>query len=189
MIIVDDKSLRVFRMRFYTSQEDAINGVNENFKNFTKVKPDFQTYEMCLDVVSKWGLTIIFVKGDYRTLELCLAAVKQNNDAIKYVPAEFLERCRQEITTDGQILHIENLSSLPSAYSFSDFVDPYTLDSLIEGETYAFIVENDKWYLAGSYSMFQDMISTRYRRSNLSSLFVPFKNNLVQTSQLVWVKY
>jgi hypothetical protein len=62
------------------------------------------------------------------------------------------------------------------------------MDSLEEGKVYGFLVEDEKWYLAGSLESINRMIESRLRGSSKRAVFVPVKNSLIETSKIVWVK-
>jgi hypothetical protein len=50
------------------------------------------------------------------------------------------------------------------------------------------LIENDKWYLAGSLEHFNEMIDCGFRGSCKRSVFVTIKNTLVDVSEIKWVK-
>ena len=58
------------------------------------VPSSVRTYEICLEAVRNYGLSIEWVPADIMTYELCLEAVKQNGLALKYIPFEF---CNNEL--------------------------------------------------------------------------------------------
>jgi hypothetical protein len=62
------------------------------------------------------------------------------------------------------------------------------MEQLEEGKIYGFLIENEKWYLAGSLESINRMIESRLRGSSKRAFFVPIKNKLVETSKIVWVK-
>jgi hypothetical protein len=65
---------------------------------------------------------------------------------------------------------------------------PFTLDTPETGKVYGFLVENDKWYLAGSFEFFNTMIDNRFRNSTKNKVFVSIKNSLVDVKEIKWVK-
>ncbi len=77
---------------------------------------------------------------------------------------------------------------VPNIFNICDFTDPITLEPLVKGEVYGFLVEGDKWYLAGSLKKFNNMIEIGFRNSTKCRVFVPYKNCIVDTSDIKWVK-
>ena len=65
---------------------------------------------------------------------------------------------------------------------------PFTLDTPERGKVYGFLIENDKWYLAGSLDFFNTMIDNRFRNSTKHKVFVSIKNSLVDVKEIKWVK-
>ncbi len=70
-------------------------------------------------------------------------------------------------------------STFPEGVKAADFTDPINLDELKEGEVYGFLVEDKKWYIAGSLKNINAMILSKFRGSSTEKVFVPFKNVLV----------
>ncbi len=68
-----------------------------------------------------------------------------------------------------------------------EFEDPVTMDSLQEGQLYAFFVKNEKTFFAGSLSMFQTFISMGQNGSTINKVLVPLLNKLTPTYELEWV--
>jgi hypothetical protein len=68
-----------------------------------------------------------------------------------------------------------------------EFEDPVTMDSLQEGQLYAFFVKNEKIFFAGSLTMFQTFISMGQNGSTINNVLIPLLNKLTPTSELEWV--
>jgi hypothetical protein len=62
------------------------------------------------------------------------------------------------------------------------------LDSLESGKVYGFLVENNKWYLAGSLEMFNNMIDNEFRGTNKHKVFITIKNTLIDINEIKWVR-
>lgn len=75
----------------HQTKEICKNALKQNINAFKFVQKQFQTYEMCHDVVEKNGLLLEFV--DKKTIDLCVIAMKQNRNALSHVPTEFLSEC------------------------------------------------------------------------------------------------
>jgi hypothetical protein len=132
--------------------------------------------------VKQNGFALEFVKD--QTIELCQAAVDENVDAMKFVKPDFLNR----VNVSTHIINPTVFTVLPTSVTIDDLTDPITLDSPKSGEVYGFLVEGDKWHLAGSLSTFNEMIENRFQGSSKGRVFVPIKNVLVATELLRWVK-
>jgi hypothetical protein len=92
-----------------------------------------------------------------------------------------------EIVDKQDHLTPTEFAALPSGITAADFTDPISLEEPQEGEVYGFCVEGDNWFLAGSLKDFNSMIETRFKESNSSYIFVPFKNQKVKTADMKWV--
>ena len=113
-----------------------------------------------------------------------MVAVENKPDAIEYVKLEYRDICLH------LYIQIEpnSFTTLPDHISPSDFTDPITLDSLEVGKIYGFLVENEKWYIAGSLESINGMIENKFRGSSKRAVFIPIKNELVETDKIIWVK-
>jgi hypothetical protein len=160
-----------------------------------------QTEFLCLEAVKQNGLALEFVEE--QTQEICMEAVRQNGLAIQYVIYQTIELCevafqQTKLSQEYMVepfqdefkdnVHPTHLETLPEFVSVSDFTDPITLDPLIAHEIYGWIVEGEKWYLAGSLETINEMIETNYKHSSLDAVFIPMKNSLFPVSQLHWVR-
>lgn len=162
---------------------------------------EYQTEFLCLEAVKQNGLALEFVEE--QTDEICMEAVRQNGLAIQYVFHQTMELCeaafrqtklsreymvepfQEEFKTMIRLTHLE---MLPESMSFSDYTDPITLEPLVSDTIYGWIVENDRWYLAGSLETMNTMIETNYKHSSMDAVFIPIKNNLFPVSKLHWVR-
>ena len=79
-------------------------------------------------------------------------------------------------------------AALPDGITVANFTEPISLEEPKKGEIYGFCVENGRWYLAGSLNDLNMMIKTRFGNSSNSSVFVPFKNALVASKDIQWVR-
>jgi hypothetical protein len=170
---------------------------------------DIQTRELCLIAVKIDGYTLQHVKE--QTHEICLAAIKQNVWALQYVKEQTPEICIAACEENYNCIklvkpemyqyipNIENIleecpiephtfEKFPRGISNTDFIDPITIDNLIEGEIYGFIIEQGKWYVAGSLKNINKMILSKFRESSYEYVFVPFKNALVSVEEIKWVR-
>lgn len=71
--------------------KDIYNNFLQEIKNGTMlgyVPKEYRTYELCLEAVKHYGLSLCMVPQEYRDYELCLEAVKQYGFALIYVPEE-----------------------------------------------------------------------------------------------------
>jgi hypothetical protein len=169
-----------------------------------------QTPEICLAAVKQDGKALEYVV--HQTLEICLAAVKNNGRALEYVEEQTPEICIAAIDTDdgykyakyvdpdlyhhikhligkvrSNLINPSEFVSFPEGVSSADFTDPITLDCLKEGEIYGFLVDCQKWYVAGSLKNMNRMIISKFRESSNEYVFVPFKNSLISVEEIKWV--
>jgi hypothetical protein len=79
-----------------------------------------------------------------------------------------------------------SLEWLPASVNYKEIADPFTHDELHDDEIYGWIVENGKWYLAGSLTVFNQMISNDYKESSADSVFIPIKNALYPVKDIRW---
>jgi hypothetical protein len=93
---------------------------------------------------------------------------------------------RKELFNPG--IAVTSYISLPSNVSVDDFTDPITLDALESGQVYGFLIENDHWYLAGSLTNINALISIKFRGSSTKNVFIPCKNAMVPVKKLKWVR-
>jgi hypothetical protein len=162
-----------------------------------------KTFNVCIAALKKKGSMIqyisnpslelckIAVESDYtaiayftQTEEICRIAFNKNPNSVLYMKPEF------KILFDTSVLiKPSNPIPFPSHLNPDDFTDPISFDSLQKDSIYGFLVENDKWYLAGSLTSFNHMIAHNVRNSSKHSVFVPIKNCMVSTSDIIWVKF
>lgn len=160
-----------------------------------------QTPEICLAAVQKNGEALQFVKE--QTSEICLAAVKRDGWALNYVKEQTHEICFAAVSNepdafdfvDPSLKYIFDIKiepttfvDLPSYVNWKELTDPITLDPLIKGEIYGWIVEGERWYLAGSLTSFNIMIRTVFKNSYAAFVFVPMKNSLYPVKDIQWVR-
>ena len=160
-----------------------------------------QTDEICLAAVKQNGLALEFVEE--QTDEICLAAVRQNGFAIKYVLEQTIELCEaayQQIKQSkeymdeqfqsyfSQAIRPTYYEQLPDFVERSELTDPITLEQLSSQTVSGWIVEENKWYFAGSLVSFNEMIELSYKGSSDTHVFVPLKNDLFPIKNLHWVR-
>ncbi len=162
---------------------------------------EYQTEFLCFEAVKQNGLALEFVEE--QTHEICMEAVRQNGLAIQYVFVQTLELCevayeqtklaREYMWEEFQevfrvVVRPRCYETPPESMNYSDFTDPITLEPLVSDTIYAWIVEGEKWYLAGSLETINEMIETNYKQSSLDSVFIPIKNALFPVNDLHWVR-
>jgi hypothetical protein len=140
-----------------------------------------QTPEICIAAVQQTGLALKHVKE--QTPEICIAAVQQDEKALHFVRPEFKHLCVKTTQLQPTVF-----VTLPSSVDWKEITDPITLDSLIEGEIYGWIVEKENWYLAGSLTSFNTMIQNQFKGSTSNNVFVPIKNALVPVKDIQWAR-
>ncbi len=162
-----------------------------------------QTPEICLESVKNYGMNLFYVKE--QTREICIEAVKHDGFSLQYVKEQTREICIEAVRQDGRALQHVNpefinllqiidsiepteFVAFPSHLNLADFTDPITLEELVPGEVYGFLVEDNTWYLAGSLKNCNTMIKQMFRGSSKNKVFVPIKNKLVPVEHILWVK-
>lgn len=162
-----------------------------------------KTFNVCMTALKKYGRAIqwipnpsfefckIAVESDYtaiayftQTEEICRIAFNKNPNAVLYMKPQF-----KILFDTSNLIKPSNPIPFPSHLNPDDFTDPISFDSLQKDSIYGFLVENDKWYLAGSLTSFNHMIAHNVRNSSKHSVFVPIKNSMYSTSTIIWVKF
>jgi hypothetical protein len=206
-LCLEDIRINPFAIEYIKEQtpEICLEAVKQNGETLQYVKE--QTPEICLAAVKDFGYALQYVKE--QTPEICLEAVKQYEESIKYIKEQTPELCliaydqnpyiaikyiKPEILQ--QIYHIilndtiepSEFINFPEGINATDFTDPITLDELIKGEIYGFLIEGIKMYLVGSLNNINIMIKNKFRKSTTRNIFVPYKNELVHVSKIKWVR-
>ncbi len=170
-----------FALQFVKEQTPEICLAAVQKDGYTIYNVKEQTPEICLAAVQQCGYALEFVKE--QTPEICLAAFKQNKWVLELVRPEFKHLCVETIQIQPTAF-----VTLPSSVNWKELTDPITLDGLIEGEIYGWIVESEKWYLAGSLNSFNEMIQNQFKESSSHNVFVPMKNALYPVKDIHWVR-
>jgi hypothetical protein len=119
-----------------------------------------------------------------QTANICLAAMCLDTAVLSYIDQEFMY-----LFDNHTLIQPAVFVTLPENIDPSEYVDPITLCGLEEGTVYGFIVQNGNWHLAGSLASMNEMITSGYRGSNSTNVFVPIKNQLIDVSTIQWVQF
>jgi hypothetical protein len=154
------------------------------------VPSECRTAELCMIAVKNYGLALKFVPAELRSAEICLAAVQSDGRALEFVPvcnhteaickaalaqtpeAERHLSLQFRYLVDGPI----EFSDPPADICMDELEDPIELGPLIKGRTYGFIIQHDKWYVAGSLELFNKLATDGFRGSTRQHVFVPLLN-------------
>jgi len=102
------------------------------------------------------------------------------------VDKQFREICMNYIAS---MFEPTKFIELPPSLCINELVDPITFEAPVKGELYAFLIEKDKYYIAGSYTSLKEMIKQAFRGSSTEQVFIPMRNGLVPNSELHWVRF
>ncbi len=98
---------------------------------------------------------------------------------------KFKELCKSIVSKLTPTTFIE----LPSTVIMEELIDPITFEEPIKREIYAFLKDGEKYYLAGSLTILNDMIKNEFRGSTVDNVFIPIRNCLIPTAELHWVRF
>lgn len=185
--------------------EICLAAIKENWASLKYVKSDQQTPELCLAAIQINEFALMYIEAKNQTREICLAAVQKHGCALKYVVNQTPEICLAAVENCPGALKYVNpifrnqmiismyikpteIIPFPAHLNKKDFTDPIALEELVEGEIYGFLIEGERWYLAGSLKEFNKMIEYNFKGSTKMSVFVPFKNTHICTRRIKWVR-
>ncbi len=160
----------------------CIEAINQNPNSLCFV--DNQTPELCIMAVKKDYRSLYFVRK--QTIELCLEALKISENAIYFMKKRlfnkiFLNRLYPSVFIESDHLILSD----------EELIDPISYEVINKGSGIicAFLFENGKHYLVGTLDSLNTLIYKSFQGSNKNAIFVPIKNQLISTKELIWVKF
>ena len=112
-------------------------------------------------------------------IKLAQLAYDEDPNTYNLFKEEWKPHINRSITIEPK--HFE---TLPSDINVSDLVDPITFEPL--SGICGFIVDGERWHLAGSLESLNHMVINGFNGSNKRRVFIPIKNTVVEIKEIKW---